>query len=972
MQHIIKKYIFFIAMIVLLSDVNATENPSTAFYYAKNPPLDLLSSYERVVVEPENISPEQLNYMQKRGVSVYAYLSIGEVSPTRDWYDQINKKWIKGENIDWGSVVMDMTSTGWHDFLLNKKIQKFWQQGYRGFFLDTMDSYQLFAKNETEQSNQQRGMVKLLKKMKKKYKNIHLLFNRGFEILDQTADLSDGLIAESLFSGWDSINNEYKSINAKEREWLLSKLQQVKDKYALPITVIDYLPPEQRIQAEKVAKKIRQAGFSPWVSTPELNYMGVGSRKLIPRKVLFIYDSREEGLAYALIHRFLAMPLEYLGYIPDYWDIAKGLPNDILKGRYAGIVTWLSGLNPTRDKPLANWVHRQVQHKLPIAFIGGYPLISNQQLSQYLKLEFHEKNLIAPLDLSIHSEHLGFEAKPVTRYVGLPLIYNKAGNNWLTITDTNNKKITPIFTSSWGGVALNPYVLQTVPPLGNDDEFSRWVINPFKFLKIALQLKSIPVPDLTTENGNRILTLHIDGDGFYNKSQLPGHRYASEVILDQFLKPYTLPHTVSIIEGEIGEAGLKPELSSVLKPIAQKIFKLPNIEIASHSFSHPFDWYQAAAQVTTEKNKQTGVADNDSKRNLKSVNKQGSLLTEDNSYSKRNKTVFKADDSHFHLPILNYSYSAKREIKGSINYIDKILAPSGKKTKVFLWTGNCLPNEEALAWTKKMQVANLNGGDTMIRNGINSMTNVSSSGIVRGPYFQPFAPIQNENVYTNDWTGPFYGYQRVIETFKLTDQPKRLKPISIYYHFYSGERQASLRALKRVYDWTLAQETLPMWLSEYIPRVNAFRNAVYEQVDGGWKIHQAKDLHTLRIAEPLGLPDIENSEGVAGYRKISQGQYIALNGDDVVTIRLTNQPNQVPHLIQSNARIRYWKKSKRSIDFRLAGHQPVMFILSNLSHRCRLKNKSGKEIKATKKLKLKTIFKFKKHDTGALRLVCEK
>lgn len=958
----IQKIIFFLALF-LSSNINALENPSIAFYYATNPPLDLLSAYERVVVESENILPEQLRYLQKRGVIVYAYLSIGEVATDRSWYDQIKKEWKLGVNSSWNSAVMDMASTEWHDFLLNKKMQKLWQQGYRGFFLDTMDSYQLVAKTESEQRKQQDGMVKLLQSMKQQHKDVRLLFNRGFEILDQAANLSDGLVAESLFAGWNPDKNEYTAIKVKDREWLLGKLKQARDDYSLPVMVIDYLPPEQRKQAERVAEKISQAGFVPWVSTPELDYMGVGSRKLIPRKVLFLYDSREQALAYTQIHRFLAMPLEYLGYIPDYWDIAEGLPNDVLKGRYAGIVTWLSRNNPTRDKMLADWVYKQVQHKLPIAFMGQYTLASHQKLTQYLKLDFNKQRLIPPLKLNIQSTQMGFEVKPVIRHIGLPLINSKTNDAWLKISGSQNKEVTPVFISSWGGMALNPYVLQAVPALGDDDEFSRWIINPFEFLKAALQLKDIPVPDATTENGNRILTLHIDGDGFYNKSQLTGNRYSAEMILEEFLKPHALPHTVSIIEAEIGKAGLNPELSSVLEPIARNIFKLPNVEIASHSYSHPFNWNQAALSIEKK---------SDNKDAIKTKESTSSPLIAGHTYTEVNKTIFKAEDGHYHLPIPDYSYSAEREILGSVNYIDQTLAPSGKKTRVFLWTGDCLPNEEALAWTRKTQVTNMNGGGTIIRKGINSMTNISSSGIARGSYFQVYAPIQNENVYTNDWTGPFFGYQRVIETFQLTDQPKRLKPISIYYHFYSGERQASLRALHRVYDWALEQETLPLWLSEYTPRIEAFRSAVYEKIENGWRIHQAKDLHTLRITGQTKRPDISNSEGIAGYRDISQGQYIALNGNNVVTLRLTEQSNNMPYLVKSNARIKYWHNGEQSTDFRLAGHHPVSLSLANFSYQCVLKDKYGKNIQAIKQSNSDTLFEFKQHDTGVLQVICDK
>ncbi len=930
-------------MVILFSPLaNSIESPSTAFYYAKNPPLDLLAAYDRVVLEPDNANPKQIQYLQQQGVTVYAYLSIGEVAEYRNWFTEIKNQWKRSNNADWNSTVMDMTATGWHDYLLNKRMQQLWQQGYRGFFLDTMDSYQLFVTTAEDRIKQQQGMITLLKAMKQKYPDSSLLFNRGFEILEQTAKLADGLIAESLFAGWDPAKSEYKEVPANDRAWLLAKLKQARDTYNLPVTVLDYLPPTQRDQAKEVAKKISAAGFTPWVSTSQLDYMGVSHKNLIPRKVLFLYDSREIILSDHPIHRLLAMPLEYQGYVPIYWDIAQGLPQYILKGRIAGIVLWLVSNNITRDSALSNWVYNKTLQQLPIAFMGSYVLGTNQQLNKQLGISFHPAKLEPPLKLKVSSKHIGFEISPVLRTVYLPMIKNDAAPQWLSITGQKGKQINPVFIRSWGGVALSPYILQEVPAMGgNDITYNRWIINPFEFLTAALKLKPIPVPDATTENGNRILTIHIDGDGFYNKTQLGQNRYSPELIRDEFIKPLSLPHTVSIIEGEIGPTGLKPELNKQMEKIAKDIFKLSNVEIASHSYSHPFDWFKAA----------------ESKPN-NTVDLNADI------------TLFKTIKGRYYLPIPGYSYNAEREIKGSINYIDQFLAPLGKKTKVFLWTGDCLPNQEALAWTKQAQVASLNGGDTIIRKGLNSISNIAPSGIVRGPYFQPYAPIQNENVYTNDWTGPFYGYQRVIETFQLTNSPKRFKPISIYYHFYSGDRQASVRALHRVYDWATKQEILPLWISEYTPRLKAFRHAVYEQLDDGWRIYGTKNIRTLRLPAIGNHINISDSQGIAGYRQLAQGQYISLNGDNTISLRFNNKAKPSPYLVKSNAQIQYWYKDNHKINFRLTGHQAISLTLANLSSRCVLKNKQGKQISAIKHRGNTTAFIFKQHDTGALQVNC--
>ena len=96
------------------------------------------------------------------------------------------------------------------------------------------------------------------------------------------------------------------------------------------------------------------------------------------------------------------------------------------------------------------------------------------------------------------------------------------------------------------------------------------------------------------------------------------------------------------------------------------------------------------------------------------------------------------------------------------------------------------------------------------------VTGTATLGIRLGEHFQAYAPIMNENVFTNLWTGPFYGFERVIETFRFTGSPRRIKPIDIYYHTYSATKRASLNALHKVYSWALAQPIRPVFPSEFV------------------------------------------------------------------------------------------------------------------------------------------------------------
>ena len=140
----------------------------------------------------------------------------------------------------------------------------------------------------------------------------------------------------------------------------------------------------------------------------------------------------------------------------------------------------------------------------------------------------------------------------------------------------------------------------------------------------------------------------------------------------------------------------------------------------------------------------------------------------------------------------------------------------------------------------------------------------------------------NENVYTNDWTGPFHGFRHVIETFQRTDSPRRLKPLAIYYHFYSGTKQSALNALLSIYHWVDEQETLPLYGSEYARKAEDFYRVVITQdLEGRYVLSNLGTLRTIRL--PHGLwPDLAQSRNIVGARKINGEIYAHLSSEDVV------------------------------------------------------------------------------------------
>lgn len=897
---------------------------SVAVYYGDKPPVDQLSQFDRLILEADAINEEELSQLTANGATPYAYLSVGEVGPHRRFANRIPAEWILGSNNTWGSKVLDLSNPAWRKFLL-ERVDVLQRAGYKGLFLDTMDSYQLYAKQPEERVRQEAGLVTLLQAIKQQYPDLKLISNRGFEILDQAAQYLEAVAAESLYASWDNNKKIYTEVDDTDRQWLLGHLNKAKDTYGLDVIVIDYVPPSRRKEAKAVAKVIAAHGFVPWISTPSLDHVGIGLLESLPRKVMMLHDSSDgTTLYFTLVHTLLAMPLEYMGYVPHYHDIAtEGLPDQNLQGAFAAVA--YAGFSPVKHPGFQNWMGAQVATGMRLITLAHPGFYLNQESIDAMGLKHVAEFDSATAKVSHKSSSLDFEKQLPSRIENFSyLVANSSAENkvHLSYKDARGRTVDSIVTGPWGGMIISPTGFFT-----DIDNVVYWHINPFEFLKEALGVSDAPMPDVTTENGRRLFLAHIDGDALPSWAEFPGRKLGAELIKDDVLSQYDLPHTVSIVEGEMTGFEQDADRRERMFSTAREIFALPNVEIATHTYSHPFKWQKIAGYP---------------------------------------------DSGKYNLKLDGYSFSPEREAQGSKEFIDKNLAPEGKQTDVFLWSGDALPTERMLAAVARTGMVNLNGGNTTIRKAMPAHSRVSPMARPVGAQLQVYAPIMNENVYTNDWTGPFDGFRHVIETFEMTDKPFRLKPINIYYHFYIGTKLAGLRSLKEVYDWTLTQPIHPVYVSEYAVKVPDFRKATLGRyLDGTWKLSDLGNIRSLRIIGSNKRPDMTTAEGVVGATELHDGVYLHTNGSNVVTFQTTEGDISQPHLVAANGRVLNWRREGNSVEFRIKGHVPVQIELGGVAARACGIQKSVAGISRKITASGTAVYNFQSRDTGNVRLNCQ-
>ena len=825
--------------------VSAQATRSVAFYSESDPPTDALTLFDDVVLQPTRVRPEEVTALQKAGVGVVAALQTDSEG---------------GE----------------------AQLKRLAAQGYAGFVIDAC-------------TGSAEGSRDLFEQARRAVPGARLFWRCPQERPPPRLREVDSVVIEDLFTDLEPDGTRRLRPDNTRRQLQAALKEAYLDK-GVSVIALERLRPSQRSLARDLARELARVGITPWLTTGTFGF-GVGLVEPMPRRILGLYDSGNQvQLPFTPLHRMAAMPLEYLGYALEYWDVRRGLPGGDLAARYAGIVTWFGGALP---QPLdyAEWLERQLDRGVRVAILGSLGAAPRPGLLARLGLASDRRPLVPPVRIAGKDDLIGKEAQPLPLTRGLPpwpMRSDAAGEGMvqhLHVQDSAGRLVSPVVSAPWGGFAFDPYVVAR-GPRGT----YRWLIDPFAFLERALGLAPLPAVDVTTESGRRMLLVHIDGDGFHGRSTLASTPYAGEVILRDFLQVFRVPTTVSFVEGEIGPRGLNPRLAGELEPIAREITSLPHVELASHSFSHPFDWPRAAGGAAAAR--ESGDEGQEGEEGEPEV----------------------------HLPIPGYRFSPEREVRGSVDYLNHRIAPAGKKVKAFLWSGNALPDERVLREVAMLGLANVNGCNCDNPYDAPGLTQVPSLYRPVGPHLQIYAPAHNENVFIETFRNgsPLYGFRKVIKLFEFTERPRRLKPIDIYYHFFSGGSEAATSALREVYLWALKQETIPLHLSEYAARASGFPGArIARRIDGSWELRGMAAVRTLRLPEELGWPDLKRSLNVIGVRAGPDGRFVAVLPGDRVLLALAPQPPREPHLLSSNARVVTWTRDGAIVRFRMRGHLPV-------------------------------------------------
>ncbi len=560
----------------------------------------------------------------------------------------------------------------------------------------------------------------------------------------------------------------------------------------------------------------------------------------------------------------LEVIFNYWGLDLTYHFLDQDLPDDKEMQKYVAVLTYFHNERVPEPEKLLNWLISQSRQKKKLFIWGDIPRVSHdgtQRVSEIRVAELYDIFGIqagtddpeSPLRLVIREDVdaslVNFERDISKDRFSVEHLVSQEGAEadfQMMYGVNQDDSAWETVIASWG--TQGSYIQSDF------SLFRRWIggrgssqlyLDLFRIVGEVFDLYHAPVPDLTTLMGRRVLMCHIDGDGVNNLSYDRSPLLCGHVIKEEVLEQY--PQVLFGVSFIVDTISTGWDGTTELSDLAREIFLLENVEPASHTFHHPLDWrneiYYEEAEVT---------------------------------------------------------FDSYREVVESIEYLNHYYAPEDKPVHILYWSGNCLPAENDIAHLYEKGYYNLNGGRNVTDPLFPSVTQLSPKGRKIGPYRQIFAPMNNEMLYTNLWSGPFWGYKQLIRCLKVADGRYRLKPINLYFHFYSAECHDALNALTHNIEWAVSQAPISIYPVHYCQKVAEFFRLEIEGLgNNSYHVQGLQTIQSLRVESGL-IPNLDDKR-ILGFSQENGKTWIHLQPDaGELDIQLANEQPSVPYLVDAN------------------------------------------------------------------------
>jgi polysaccharide biosynthesis protein PelA len=333
-------------LLLCLSMQIATPAEPLNFYidYSLIPDEAAMRAHDLSIVSPQ--ARFDMTRVHKTGQEIYAYISVVEVASDAPYRPKLEPSGIRlmGTNELWKSDFADIAAPEWTRFVLKELAAPIVEQGFDGFFLDTVDSHELLAKGFPDRAEEfRKGIISLIKALKSAHPTKKIILNRGFPIWEELKESIDGVLVESVFQTFEGLGGKYKPVTNSDSDWLIGHIRRIQAAN-LPVYVVDYSDPSRADLAMATAKRIQDLGCHAFVTTPQLKGVTLAPIHEKPRRLLVLFGNQDteavrvEWATDSELKTTSQSPLEWLGFEMDFLNLSRDPLPETLGGKYLGVV----------------------------------------------------------------------------------------------------------------------------------------------------------------------------------------------------------------------------------------------------------------------------------------------------------------------------------------------------------------------------------------------------------------------------------------------------------------------------------------------------------------------------------------------------------------------------------------------------------------------------------------------------------
>lgn len=234
-----KKIALFLLIPFLTSCGNASQNRPTPTSYeygvflgANSSSLEKISKYKNTIIDLDEFTQKDIDYLKDQGCNVYSYLSVGSLEKYRSYYEEFKDLTFMDYDNWPDERWIDVSNEAWQNHLISEA-NRFKNLKADGIFMDNFDVYYIaneeYECNESFKEEIYQGCVSILNKLSET--GLKLIINSGTDFLERTneekptmLDKIDIYAQECVFSSIvdyekdvfgkqdDEISSYYKSI----------------------------------------------------------------------------------------------------------------------------------------------------------------------------------------------------------------------------------------------------------------------------------------------------------------------------------------------------------------------------------------------------------------------------------------------------------------------------------------------------------------------------------------------------------------------------------------------------------------------------------------------------------------------------------------------------------------------------------------------------------------------------------------